>query len=86
MDNNWIELDVRPILAAGKEPCSIIMNQINALGAGQGLLLSAPFYPRPLVERLEREGWSVRAEEMGQAHWQVRIEGAGRQLAGSCSH
>ena len=50
-------LDVRPLLAKGTEPFSVIRSRVDALKAGEGLTVIAPFLPSPLIEKLHSEGF-----------------------------
>lgn len=45
-------LDVRPILAQGLDPFSKIRTTIDALKPSEGLSVTAPFLPSPLIEKL----------------------------------
>ena len=49
-------LDVRPLLAQGTEPFATIRSRVDALKAGEGLTVIAPFLPSPLIEKLHSEG------------------------------
>ena len=51
------ELDVRPILRAGGEPFSAIMEAVNGLAAGQSFRLLATFEPVPLYGVLAKKGF-----------------------------
>jgi hypothetical protein len=53
-------LDVRPLLAAGEEPFSLIMSTAEAHGPGATLDLIAPFEPVPLYAKLGPKGWAHR--------------------------
>jgi uncharacterized protein (DUF2249 family) len=57
-------LDVRPILAAGDEPFSLIMRTVRALPAGSTLDLVAPFAPTPLYEVLGDAGWTYAVRDV----------------------
>lgn len=65
------ELDVRPILLAGDEPFSAIMQAINELDAGQALRLLATFEPVPLYGLLAKKGFDHAAHEIGGGDWEV---------------
>ena len=73
MKFDWIELDVRPTLASGREPFALIMNTLDSLESGQGLKLTAPFYPKPLLEMLEQQGWKIEGRELEGDDWELRI-------------
>lgn len=53
-------LDVRPILAEGGEPFSLIMRTARTLPAGGTLEIVAPFAPAPLYDVLGGQGWAHR--------------------------
>ena len=67
----FVELDVRPILAAGGEPFGRIMQTVGALGPGEGLRLLAPFRPVPLFQALGSKGFSHEARELGGGDWEI---------------
>jgi len=73
MKFDWIELDVRPTLASGREPFALIMNTLDSLESGQGLQLTAPFYPKPLLDMLEQQGWKIEGRELEGDDWELRI-------------
>ena len=65
------DLDVRPILNAGGEPFSAIMNAVARLAPGQGLRLLASFKPVPLFDVLGARGFEPSAREIGNGDWEV---------------
>ncbi len=65
------ELDVRPILRAGGEPFTVIMDAVKSLGAGQPLRLLATFEPVPLYGVLAKKGFDHAAREIGGGDWEV---------------
>lgn len=54
-----IDLDVRPIIAAGDDPLAIIMKAVKALAAGQALKVINTFEPAPLIRLLEQQGFTA---------------------------
>ena len=64
-------LDVRPILARGDEPFQEIMRTVDALAPGEGLVLTSPFLPSPLIERLHAMGFRARSERRADGAWQT---------------
>ena len=71
------ELDVRPILKAGDEPFSTIMEAVARLEPGQSLRLLAPFKPVPLFGVLGARGFEPHAREIGDGDWEVLFSPAG---------
>lgn len=67
------KMDVRPLLAKGREPLPEILRRLNTLDPGQGLLVVAPFLPSPLVERLGSEGFQSKLEPLPGGHWIVYL-------------
>ena len=63
------ELDVRPTLAAGGEPYSLIMEAVEGLAPGETLVLRSPFEPTPLHRVLAGMGFSHVARELAPDDW-----------------
>ncbi|MBM3879012.1 MAG: DUF2249 domain-containing protein [Verrucomicrobia bacterium] len=63
------ELDVRALLARGEEPYPRIREVIAALASREGLAITAPFLPSPLIEKLGSEGFSSRVERRAGGAW-----------------
>lgn len=78
MSDDFLELDVRPILKSGGEPFQAIMGAVQKLAPGQGLKLLATFKPVPLFGVLGKKGFSHEEREIGGGDWEVlfRPEGA----------
>jgi len=66
-------LDVRPHLARGEEPLPLIRAQVQALTAGQGIVVVAPFMPAPLIEMLKSEGFKSTMEHRTDGSWAVKF-------------
>ena len=71
MTHSHYELDVRPILRAGGEPFSAIMQAVDALAPGQSLRLLATFKPVPLFHVLGSRGFESAAREIDNGDWEV---------------
>lgn len=52
-------------------PLPAIEERLACLGAGEGLVLQAPFLPSPLIEMLRGQGWESRFERGTGAEWLV---------------
>lgn len=52
-----IEVDVRPVLEAGKDPLNIILQKVKSLDSGQVLKIVNSFEPTPLIQLLGRQGF-----------------------------
>lgn len=63
--------DVRPHLARGEEPFDLIRARVDALAAGQGVTIVAPFMPAPLIELLKSEGFQTTMERRHDGAWAV---------------
>jgi uncharacterized protein (DUF2249 family) len=70
---NFRTLDVRPLIAGGTEPFSAIRERIDALTAGHGLTVIAPFLPAPLIEMLKSEGFDSSMERRADGAWAVNF-------------
>lgn len=52
-----IDLDVRPVIASGKDPLNIILEKIESIQQGQVLKIINTFEPIPLILLLEKKGF-----------------------------
>lgn len=59
---DYLDLDVRPILAQDKDPLKEILASIKKLEDGQGLKLINTFEPLPLIHLLAAKGFFYRVE------------------------
>ena len=66
-----IELDVRPVLASGGEPYSVIMEAVDRLAPHETLVLRSPFDPTPLHRVLAGLGFSRTTRERGRDDWET---------------
>lgn len=64
-------VDVRPHLARGDEPFALIRSRVDALQAGDGVTIIAPFMPAPLIELLKGEGFRSTMEHRADGAWAV---------------
>lgn len=53
------ELDVRPVIRAGKDPLQMIMLQVKGMKPGQALKIINTFYPQPLILLLKKQGFDA---------------------------
>jgi uncharacterized protein (DUF2249 family) len=67
----FLDLDVRPIVAAKKPPLSAILEAVSQLGPGQALRLTAPFEPLPLYQVLRNQGFRHEAQTDGAGTWTI---------------
>ena len=63
--------DVRPLLKRGEEPLSEILQRVQALETGEGLIVIAPFLPSPLIELLGSQGFHSKVEHGEAGSWIV---------------
>lgn len=63
--------DVREIIRGGGEPFPQIRARVDALAAGAGLIVVAPFLPSPLIEKLGSEGFASKVERGTGGDWRV---------------
>lgn len=73
-------LDVRPILAAGRDPLQEILAAADALPAGQGLRVIAPFRPVPLFRVMARRGYDHAETRLAGEDWQIDFTPAAQRL------
>ncbi|MCS3799533.1 DUF2249 domain-containing protein [Niastella sp. OAS944] len=62
--NDIVILDVRPVIASGKDPLNIILEQFKSLQPGQVLKLLNSFEPMPLMLLLQKQGFNSWANEI----------------------
>lgn len=65
--------DTRPLLARGEEPFTLIRERVDALKAGEGATIIAPFLPAPLIELLKSEGFASTMERRADGAWAVNF-------------
>jgi uncharacterized protein (DUF2249 family) len=63
--------DVRPLLKRGEEPLPQILKRVQALTAGDGIIIIAPFLPSPLIELLGSQGFAWKVERGAGNGWMV---------------
>lgn len=66
-----VELDVRPLFAAGKPPLVPILNAVDRLAPGQALRLLAPIEPLPLVQMLRQRGFTAESHSREDGCWEI---------------
>lgn len=71
-------LDVRPLLKRGEEPFSVIRGTVDSLKPDEDLLLIAPFFPAPIIELLQNEGFHARPERLSDGSWQTTLSRGNR--------
>lgn len=57
-----VTLDVRPVLSSGKDPLGLIVKHVQRLKQHQVLKIINSFYPEPLVQLLEKQGFEAHGE------------------------
>ena len=80
MTTEFVDVDVRPILRAGGEPFSVIMQAVEGLEPDQGIRLFATFKPIPLFGVLGSRGFCYEAIELDDGEWEVLFRPAGTDL------
>ena len=73
MATTFKKLDVRPLVAKGAEPFTVIRAKIDMLKAGEGLTVIAPFLPSPLIEKLGSEGFLSSVAHHSDGAWTVNF-------------
>lgn len=57
-----VQLDVRPLLALGNDPLNLIQKTIKGLQVGQVLEIINTFKPEPLIQLLQKRGFTTYVE------------------------
>ena len=68
-----VELDVRPILAAGDDPLNEILAAVAAAGRRGIVVVTAPFRPEPLLALLGTQGHTVVDRQLDGKTWSIEI-------------
>lgn len=80
---DYLELDVRPILALHKDPLKEILATVKLLEAEQGLKLINTFEPLPLIHLLAEKGFAYRvvheAPDVVITYFNGPVQNSGRQ-------
>ncbi|HYK56545.1 MAG TPA: DUF2249 domain-containing protein [Flavisolibacter sp.] len=63
-----VDLDVRPVLAAGNDPLNIIMQKVKTIERGQVLRIINTFEPTPLIQMLEKKGFETYVDVINTDH------------------
>jgi uncharacterized protein (DUF2249 family) len=72
-EKNEHHLDVRPILEAGGEPYSVIMNAVGQVAPQESLHIHCLFDPLPLKKQLERMNFICHSKMIEADHWLVGV-------------
>lgn len=70
---NITHLDVRPILASGRDPLEHILRALDRVSGGDALMLTVPFRPTPLLALLARRGHGVHVRPQGSGVFAVVV-------------
>ena len=65
-EDQLVVLDVRPVLAGGKDPLNLIMQTVKGLKAGQVLKIVNTFEPTPLIGVLKKQGFDSYVDVVGE--------------------
>lgn len=68
---NFQRFDIRPLIKRGSEPLPEILQKVESLAPGEGLIILAPFLPSPLIELLGSRGFASKIERGQGAGWIV---------------
>lgn len=66
-----IDLDVRPVIASGRDPLNLIMEKLKTVKTGQALKIINTFEPVPLVKLLEKKGYITYVDKMAADHYET---------------
>lgn len=69
-----LRLDVRPILASGRDPFAEIMQAAAEVPADGVMVVIAPFDPVPLREVLAASGFTSGAMALGPRDWEITFQ------------
>ncbi|MBS0338582.1 MAG: DUF2249 domain-containing protein [Proteobacteria bacterium] len=78
MTTHTLRLDVRPILAGGRDPFAEIMQAARGVPANGVMVVVAPFDPVPLREVLGQSGFTSAAVPRGPREWEITFTREGK--------
>lgn len=81
MTTHTLRLDVRPILASGRDPFAEIMRVARDVPIDGFLVVVAPFDPLPLREVLGASGFTSEAISSGPREWEITFHRAAAKVA-----
>jgi uncharacterized protein (DUF2249 family) len=81
MTTHTVRLDVRPILASGRDPFEEIMQAAGDVPVDGFLVVVAPFDPVPLREKLGASGFTSTAVSSGPQEWEITFYRAAAKIA-----
>jgi len=64
-----IRLDARPVIEAGGHPLGEVLTGVSDLKPGEIFLLTTPFVPAPLIERVVEQGFDAWTEKISSDHF-----------------
>lgn len=67
------ELDARPMLLAGEHPVGQVLEDLKKLPSDTQYLLTAPFYPAPLIDKASSLGVEYYAEQRDQNQFLIHF-------------
>lgn len=70
-DETFLDLDVRPLVAARRPPMPEILRAIDQLVPGQALRLTAPMEPAPLFAFLAQRGFNHESSRADDGSWVI---------------
>ncbi|MBP1932705.1 DUF2249 domain-containing protein [Ammoniphilus resinae] len=71
MEQNIVELDVRPILLAKQEPFQVIMETVEKLKPTDVFVMHATFNPTPLLNVMKSKGYANSVECKAEDHYVI---------------
>lgn len=70
-NGEFLDLDVRPLVAGKQPPLPAILDAVTRLSAGQALRLAVPFEPVPLFRMLEKQGFRHESRTEPDGTWVI---------------
>lgn len=73
MQEDYLEIDARPLLEQGRSPLPLIMNTVGSLKPGQRLRLLSSWEPAPLYEVMRGLGFERATRQESDELWVVEF-------------
>lgn len=68
-----VRIGAEEVMASGRTPVAVVSERMTEVPGGSCLVLSAPFFPAPLVDALTAKGHAVWSRPLGTGAWEVWI-------------
>jgi len=62
--------DAIPVINAGENPMAAILRRVDLLDPDRIFLFKTPFYPAPIIEKIEQKGFNIYSVQRGEGEFE----------------